>query len=249
MKARLWVFWYGQFMKFFTPYLSEYFDIQIYDRTGTQSQSISDLGASPVSMQEAAACDYVLLGYPAGSIRGLLEQISQYISQGTVVLDICSVKTPAVEAMLDLLPEDCHIIATHPIFGPQSGKNGIEWLKCTLSKIRISDEKYDYLKDIFWNKMKLKIFEMTPEEHDKEMAYIQGVTHFVGRALKNMNIPDAQLATCSYKDLRSSSETVGYDSDELFLSIQQDNPYVWEVRKKLLEELENQNTWIENNKG
>ena len=235
-------------MEFFTPHLLPYFDIKIYDKWGNKTEGIQSLWATPGNMQETSACDYVMLGYPAKYISELVQDISQYVKKDTVVFDICSVKTPAVQAMIEYLPSDCHIVATHPIFWPQSGKNGIEWLKCTLSQVRVPDEKYDFLKHIFWEKMWLKIFELTPEEHDKQMAYVQGITHFIGRSLKKMNIPNAELATCSYSDLYTSSETVGYDSDELFLSIQTDNPYVWEVRKTLMQELETQNTWIENNK-
>ena len=247
LKPTLWVFWLGQFMRFFTPHLLLYFDIQIYDKWEKNREDILSLGVSPVGMQKAAECDYVLLGYPAKYIEQLVQDIAGYIKKNTVVFDICSVKTPVVKAMLKYLPEHCHIITTHPIFGPQSWQNGIKWLKLTISNVRASEEKYDFLKNMFWKNMWLKVFEMTPEEHDREMAYIQGITHFIGRSLKRIGIPDAQLATCSYNDLRNSSETGGYDSDDLFLSIQTDNPYAWEVRQSLLQEFEKQNTWIEDN--
>ena len=248
-KPTLWVFGFGQFMKFFIPHLHEYFDIQVYDREGWKNKGRNaDLRSVQVvsgDMQQVAECDFVLLGYPAKNIGKLVQDIFPYIQSNSVVFDICSVKTPAVEAMLEYLPKECQIIATHPIFGPQSGKHGIEWLTCVLSQTRCSDEKYEFLKNIFWKKLKLRLVEMTPEEHDREMAYIQGITHFIWRALKQLCIPDSQLATCSYLDLRKSSEAVGYDTDELFLSIQQDNPYVWEVRKKLLKEFEKQEHFIQ----
>lgn len=49
---------------------------------------------------------------------------------------------------------------------------------------------------------------MTPEEHDREMAYVQGISHFIGRALKHISIPDAPLATKSYEHMRELSELV-----------------------------------------
>ena len=198
-------------------------------------------------MQETAECDYVMLGYPAKYIEQLCKDISQYVQKDTVLFDICSVKTPAVSAMLRYLPKDCHIIATHPIFWPQSGKNGIEGLTCVMSEIQGISERYNILKDIFWQKLWLKICEMSPEEHDREMAYIQGITHFIGRSLKKMRIPNSNLATCSYNDLRKSSETVGYDSDELFLSIQNDNPFAKEIRIELLEQFQKQDNFVKNN--
>ena len=79
------------------------------------------------------------------------------------------------------------------------------------------------------------------------MAYIQGVTHFIGRALKEIGIPASPLATNSYTHLREAKEMVGNDSDALFLSIQSDNPFVSGTRKKLLSQLGQLDNWIDEN--
>lgn len=251
MKPTLWVFGFGQFMKFFTPYLRDYFDIIVYDREEWKNEKriedIRSLWVRSWDIIETASADYVLLWYPAWSIADLVKEIAQYITRDSVVFDVCSVKIPAVTAMLKYLPKECNIIATHPIFWPQSGKKGIIWLKCVFSNVRCDQDEYVFLKNIFWEKLWLEIPEMTAEEHDKEMAYVHVITHFIGRSLKKIWIPESDLATCSYKDLRDSSETVGYDSDELFLSIQQDNPYASEVRNKLLQEFQDQQNFIEDN--
>ena len=248
MKPTLWVFGFGQFMKFFTPYLYPYFDIKIYDRenwsNNERNTCLRSLKVMGANIEETAKCDYVLLWYPAWSIANLVQKIAPHVTKDSVVFDVCSVKTPAVNAMLESLPSNCHIIATHPIFWPQSWKDGIKWLKCVFSNIRSSQEKYDFLKNIFWECLGLEIPEMTAEEHDREMAYIQWITHFIGRSLNKIEIPDSELATTSYQHLREASEMVGYDSNELFLSIQQDNPYAWEVRERLLKEFQNQQIFI-----
>ncbi len=163
-----------------------------------------------------------------------------------MVFDICSVQTPAVHAMQQYLPDTSNLLTIHPVFGPQSGKHGIIGLKCMFFNISCDSKMYQDFKSIFSEKLKLQIYEMSPEEHDREMAYIQGLSHFIGRTLKKMNIPDAPLATESYKHLRETSELVGYDSQELFYSIQSDNPYAPEIRKIFLEEIYKLDTWIEN---
>lgn len=81
--------------------------------------------------------------------------------------------------MKHFLPKTCNLLTIHPVFGPQSGKNGIKGLKCMFSNIRCDEKIYQDFKDIFEHKLELKILEMTPEEHDKEMAYIQGLSHFI----------------------------------------------------------------------
>lgn len=246
MKPKLGVFWFGKFMEFFTPHISKYFEIYVYD-TGKRTQHILNLWATPATLKEAATCEYVLLWYPAKYLQKLVGDIAWYIQKDATVFDICSVKTLPATVMLEFLPENCNIIVTHPIFWPQSGKETIVWLKMMLANIRSTDEKYDFLKHVFGEKMQLEIYEMTPEEHDREMAYIQWVTHFIGRTLKRLAIPKAKLSTLSYDHLREASEMVGYDSDELFLSIQQDNMYVADIRKKIIQEFETQNDWIQDN--
>ena len=45
----------------------------------------------------------------------------------------------AKSVMLKILPEDCDIICTHPMFGPESGKYGWQGLTFLYEKVRISD--------------------------------------------------------------------------------------------------------------
>lgn len=240
----LWVFWFWQFMEFFTPYIIEHFNVHIYDKWG-KSERIKKIGATPATFDETTKCDFIILWYPASYITDLVKQIAPNLKPWAVIFDICSVKAPAVQAMLEYIPEWIHLIATHPIFWPQSGKYGIKWLKMVLSNIRCDESIYQNIKDFFWNTLELKVFEMSPEEHDREMAYIMGISHFIWRALKNISIPNAPLSTKTYDHMREMSEIVGYDSLELFLSIQTDNPYCKEVRKKLTDEFQNLEKLIE----
>jgi len=248
MKPTLWVFWFWQFMEFFTPHLTEYFSIYIYDKNNKNTQKISALWVTPGSMETTAKCDYVMLGYPSAYIGDLIVKISPFLQRKSVIFDICSIKSPPARDMLKLLPKNNHIIATHPIFWPQSGKNGIEWLTMTISNVRCDENIFVSFTEIFSQKLWLKVIEISPEDHDKEMAYIQGITHFIGRALKEINIPDSELATSSYSHLRDAKEMVGNDSDALFLSIQWDNPFTGEVRKKLMSEFNKLEQWIESAK-
>ncbi len=236
MKPSLWVFWFGQFMEFFTPYMLEYFDVQVYDRTGKNTKII-DVWARGVPLEQAAACDFVLLGYPAWYIEPLVKDISSFVQPGVVVFDICSVKTPAVEAMLGYLPKNCHIIGTHPIFWPQSGKNGITWLKMTFSNIRSDTQVFADFMSLFRDNMNLQVFEMTAQEHDRQMAYIQWITHFIWRAITELSIPNSPIATESYLHLQEVGEMVWSDSEALFLSIQKDNPFTEDIRATLMKEL------------
>ena len=41
--------------------------------------------------------------------------------------------------MLSLLPENCDIVCTHPMFGPESGKYGWQGLPFLYEKVRVAD--------------------------------------------------------------------------------------------------------------
>jgi len=248
MKPTLWVFWLWQFMEFFTPHLTEYFDIYIFDRNAKNTQQIADLWVTPSSLEIAAGCDYIMLWYPAAYIGDLIRDITPFLQRESVVFDICSIKSSPAQDMLRLLPSSNHIIATHPIFWPQSGKHGITWLTMTISNVRCDADIFSSFTEIFSEKLWLKVVDISPEEHDREMAYIQGITHFIGRALKEIDIPNSLLATSSYSHLREAKEMVGNDSDALFLSIQWDNPFTQQVREKLMSEFERLQAWIQSEK-
>jgi prephenate dehydrogenase len=69
----------------------------------------------------------------------------------------------------------------------------------------------------------------TAEEHDREMAYVQGLTHLIGRSLVQMGIPDEMLKTQSYQHLLDLTGLIGNDSFDLFSAIQTLNPFARDV--------------------
>ncbi len=67
------------------------------------------------------------------------------------------------------------------------------------------------------------------EEHDREMAYVQALTHLIGRSLAQMQIPDEKLKTQTYQHLIDLTGLIGNDSFELFTAIQTMNPFAPDV--------------------
>jgi prephenate dehydrogenase len=138
--------------------------------------------------------------------------------------------------MQELLPKEVQIIATHPLFGPQSGKNGIQGLKIVLCEVR--SQQFQSVKEFLEEKLGLHVLVRTPQEHDHEMAYVQGLSHFISRGLQAMNVPDGEQKTQSYQHLLDMNQMLRNDTYELFLTLENGNPYAREVRKKFLQELQ-----------
>ena len=65
------------------------------------------------------------------------------------------------------------------MFGPDSSKNGFKNLPIVIDKFLTRNETYTFWKNYFKEK-KLRVIELTAEEHDKLAANSQGLTHFIG---------------------------------------------------------------------
>ena len=78
---------------------------------------------------------------------------------------------------------------------------------------------------------------MSPEKHDSEMAYIQGLTHWMAKALREIKLPDLGLATPAYQHLLKIEENLRDDSSALFRTIQAENPFASKARAELMAKL------------
>jgi arogenate dehydrogenase (NADP+) len=63
--------------------------------------------------------------------------------KGPLVVDVLSVKEHARQTMLKHLPEECDILCTHPMFGPDSGRNGWHNLNFVYEKTRVDKVIFD----------------------------------------------------------------------------------------------------------
>lgn len=234
-KQKITIIGNGQFGKFIKPHLEKHFEVEIYDREKVKNFSgILD-------------SYFLIFSVPLNSLEEVCKTFENKISEKTILIDVTSVKVKPLEIIEKYFPKDkFQILGTHPIFGPQSGKNGIENLPMVLTNISLSNEKYLLVKSFFSEILKLKVIEKTAEKHDEEMAYIQGLSHFIGRALQNIDIQEYETATSSYKQLISLKNLVGGDSWELYKTIQNGNPSTKNIRKKFLDELKKLEEDLEN---
>jgi len=69
--------------------------------------------------------------------RALSKKLTQEDFSAPLVVDVLSVKEHPREILLELLPLQCDILCTHPMFGPDSGKNGWHGLTFVYERTRI----------------------------------------------------------------------------------------------------------------
>jgi len=233
---------FGSFGQFILPHLKPYFEISVYDKID-QSEKAKQLGVKWESLEKVCSKEYVALAIPVQFLEELLIEIKDLIPAKSLVFDLSSVKVKPIDLMLKHLPATVEIIGTHPLFGPQSGKNGIAGLNIVVCPVR--SKRSGSLIRFFADQLKLNVLERTPIAHDQQMAYVQALTHFVGRAINAMDIPDVEQKTPAYQYLLDIKRNLGKDSMDLFLTIEKENPYAKAVRDQFIVELENLNRMLE----
>ena len=135
------------------------------------------------------------------------------------------------------LPKHAQILATHPLFGPESagGKN-VRGHKIIIHRVRVN--KPVVIENFLSKTLGLRVIHMDPITHDKKMALVHGLTFFLARGLIKMNLPDDGLSAPSYRKLLSLAELEQHHSPQLFQTIEAGNPYTATVRKRIIKNLQ-----------
>ena len=223
---------FGRFGRLMTEYLAGDFTVEVFSRSD-KSAEIAQTGAVSATLAEACGQKVVILSVPISAMREMLKQISPLLRPDAVVADVCSVKVYPVEWMEKLLPASVSILATHPMFGPDSAAESLLDRKIVLSKVRIDDDPYGKIKGYLSGKG-LNVIEATPEAHDRQIAVSLSLTHFIGRALDEFGAPELMIDTEGYKRLLHILGVVTHDTWRLFMDMHQYNPYARENRQAFM---------------
>lgn len=230
---------YGAFGKLIADVLSKHGEVWIHSRR-KHKQTDHEF----VSLEKAASADLVILAVELSGLETACKQLAELVSKDTLVVDVCSVKIRPAEILSKNLGDRCRVLPTHPLFGPQTVEN----MSITGRNIVICPgnfEETSEIKAFLTYKLGLNVIEMSAEEHDKEMAWVHGLTFFVGRGLMKLDPPKSVLGTGYYQKLLDLVELESSHSIELFNTVQLGNPFAAEVRRKLLSELEEINKGLQ----
>lgn len=232
----LGLFGLGAFGRLIVKHLSPYFDIYAHDPSPEAKRYARRHNVTRVDLPTAAACDIVVLATPIRTLKALAEAIAPHVKPYGLVADVGSVKMKPAKWLVDALPSTVSILCTHPLFGPQSARKGIHDLEIVVCPVRI--RHVDTIVKFFANTLDLKVSLATPEQHDKALAAVQGLTHLIAKVLSGLEPLPTVHTTRSYDLMMQGVGLVSGDSDELFLSIERDNPFAAEVRKRFFSEID-----------
>ena len=222
---------FGAFGRLIAEHLCGRFSLYVFDPVRPLIDS--GLGGRCVASDIAAAarCDLVVLAVPVSEMSAAIRSIRRYLQPGAVVVDVGSVKLKPAAAMEAELPEFVEIVGTHPLFGPQSARNGIRGLKIALCPIRGGRSVWR-IAAFLRRALGLRVFMTTADEHDREAAVVQGLTHLIAKVLVRMEPLPTRLTTASFDLLMQATEMVRYDAPSVFLAIERENPHAAAVRER-----------------
>lgn len=213
---------FGDFGRLAATHLGARFGVGAYD-AHVPADEIAAKGARPLSFAQAAQCDVVMIAVPVQEMERVIATLAPLVKRDATVIDIASVKVLPSQWLAQHLPDTVHIVPTHPLFGPQSvARDGLAGRQLVICPLR-GDQHLKVA--ALGEELGLRVQITTAEEHDREMAYVQALTHLVGRTLSSMNIPDEMLKTQSYQHLLDLCDLLKRDSFALFSAIQTLNPF------------------------
>lgn len=140
-------------------------------------------------------------------------------------VDVLSVKEHPRELFLQVLPEEADFLCTHPMFGPESGRDGWEGLPFVYDRVRVRNHGFcDNYLGIF-RQEGCRMVEMPCEEHDRMTAKTQFITHTIGRILDQMEIESTAIDTKGFQKLLQVKDSSINDSLDLYVGLYKHNKF------------------------
>jgi prephenate dehydrogenase len=228
-KFTVGIFGYGRFGQVMGDILKQDFDVYVTNRSD-KSAVAREKGVKFVTKEELLEkCDAVFLCVPISEVETALKE--NKFSEKSIVIDTCSVKEYPVELMIKYLPLDTRIIASHPMFGPDSAKGGLKGLNFVMHNIRCDNDSYGFWFDYFRSKG-LNMVDVSPKEHDRLAANSQGIAHLIGRILERMGAEPTPIDTVGFRKLMEVKQMTCNDTMQLFNDLQMKNKFTRQMRSR-----------------
>ncbi len=149
----------------------------------------------------------VILSTPVKSAVEIAKKIGHLLKEDQLFMDFCSLKEDVVASML---ANSCaEVCGTHPMFGPFV--NSLKKQNVVLCPGR--GKKWHKWAENFFKARGAVVTVMDPLQHDKNMAVVQGLTHFLtislGKLIQKNNILPDDISSCSTPIFRLKLDLVG----------------------------------------
>jgi prephenate dehydrogenase len=158
-------------------------EVRIVDKSAKTEAIAEELGVQFLNTdistmaikEEIVDTDVLLLAVPIDLTGAVIERVGPKMRDGSLLMDITSVKKAPVELMCQFTNEGVELLGTHPLYGPSArSMHGQTVIFVPLRKGPLYERVYGMF---VRNGAKIEI--LTAEEHDEIMSVIMGLTHFI----------------------------------------------------------------------
>ena len=158
-------------------YFRDEFDVYITGRDHKKGKSVADeLNVNYIESNAGLAniSDMLVISVPIEYTCDVIREVAPFMKEGSVMVDVTSVKEGPARTMAEVLPDTIEYIPTHPIFGPRTTRLDNQIIVLTPDKKgKWYDRVYRYLEG-----RNMRVIETTAEKHDFMMSIVQVLTHF-----------------------------------------------------------------------
>lgn len=228
------LFGFGAFGRLVADVLSDRFEVSVRDPSDASRAAAAARGLSLASPADVASRDIVIIAVPPPAFEACLREIAPHLRDGQLVIDVCSLKMEPAALMQALLPGGVELLATHPMVGPQSAAFGLRGAQVVLCPLR--GEAWRRIAAFLRRSLGMQVIVTTPEDHDRQAAMSQGITHLLARALESLG-PEPRIRTRSFTLMMEALALVRDDAPEVYDAVTRRNPFVGPLRRRLAEAL------------
>lgn len=212
---------------------------------------ISDKNTPLSNIKLAKTADITIISVPLAETIKVIKEVRDYIRENALLADLASLK---MEPVQEMKKTKGGWLGMHPLFGPlvPDIKNQ-NIVFCSRKKKRGEKQKggiwIKFLKDIF-EKNEARVIEISPERHDKEMAFIQALVHFNNLSFshfiyrKNFQ-PLPYLLTPTFKLQSLVLGRILSQKPEVYAHIAMKNPFFKKFLKEYQKEIDKLGKLIE----
>lgn len=185
--------------------------------------------------------DIVVVSVPIDITEKVIAETAPKMKDGSLLMDITSLKAKPIEAMKKHAPAGVEILGTHPMFGPSIPSLHGQIVIMTPVEGRC-DKWFPIIRALFENNG-AHIEVIDAKEHDRFVSVVQGLTHFayitIGTTFKRLDFDvneSRRFMSPVYEIMVDFVGRILGQNPYLYALIQMENPEVLKVHEAFKEE-------------
>jgi prephenate dehydrogenase len=213
-------------------------EVTVADIKSAKAKDVaSEVGASAKPIKEAAArAELLLIAVPISKTPETVKSLAEIVPKDALLADVASVKSDVVDVMRKI-KNNIELVSVHPLFGP--GAVSIAGKDIVVVPVKHGKRYLELKKRLV--ELGARVTEMEAEQHDRLMAIIQCMTHFVLlayltaiKSMKELKLAK-EIRTPMFAALTSLAKAVLAGNPELYGELQVHNRYAQIVRSSMIE--------------